>query len=131
MALSEIQLKQKQKGGKGGLFGKILGGIVGAIGGALAPVTGGASAIGGAAAGSALGSTAGSLVGSAVDPAKVTGGRGVSQLQSAAKVDPQVQLAQLTDSLKAAQGLPKVQQEEIFPTLLQAQDELRKRAKVV
>jgi hypothetical protein len=101
MALSPIQLKPKQSGGKGGLWGTVIGGGLGAI---AAPFTGGSS-IG---AGMALGGA----VGGAVDPAKQSGGRGVSTLDTAAKMSPGVQKRQLLDIMEEVKMSPELDEQK-------------------
>lgn len=101
MALNPINLKQRKSGGKGGLFGKIAGSVIGGIGGAL---------VGQPLQGAAAGGTLGGIVGGVVDPAKVSGGRGVGL--SAMSGDAEVRLAQLMDAQKALINNPKIAEPE-------------------
>lgn len=110
MALNPIQLKQKQSGGKGGLFGKIAGTVLGGAAGFLAG--GPAGAVGGA----KLGGSLGGAVGSVADPAKSKGGRGVP-LSKVAERDPEVQLAQLVDAQKDLLKSTQVPQNEKDETM--------------
>jgi len=118
MGLSAVQTREKVKQG-GGFFGSLLGKVVGGIGGGVAgALTGGAGAaailpaLSAAGGGSALGGTVGGIVGEGIKGGKVSGGKRVPLLETA-KVDPQVQLAQLLDARKAADGLPKAQRDQV------------------
>jgi hypothetical protein len=114
MALSPIApVQKKKKGGFLGSLGTVLGGVAGAVIGGPA----------GAATGASLGGTAGGLI----DPAKGGGGGRSVPLSSVAKVDPNVQLAQLVDARDSAMQLPKTQQQEVLPRILPAIEELKKR----
>lgn len=95
MAISPITVEPKQKGGRGGLIGKIIGGALGVI---AAPWTGGASIGAGMAAGSAIGGAA--------DPARTVGGKPVGTLDSQIDHNPEVGALALNDGLKALDFLP-------------------------
>ena len=97
--LSPVQLKPKQSGGKGGLWGKIAGGALGLGAAVAAPFTAGTSLAAIPAAMGAAG-VAAPIIGNAIDPAKQSGGRGVQTLETAAKQSPMVQKRQLLDLQK-------------------------------
>ena len=118
MAINPIQIQQKKKSG-GGLFGKVAGGLAAV---AAAPFTGGASL----AAAPALGAIGGAI-GEAAKPSGASGTRGGSILQSAAKANPEVQLAQVLDAKKASLALPLDQQKQVSPLLDQTVQQLRTR----
>lgn len=116
MALRPIQIKPKESGGKGGLFGTIAGTVLGA---AAAPFTGGASV--------ALGPLGGA-VGGLADPAKQSGGRGVP-LSTMAQQDPQVKLAQLmkaSEDIRKSALFSEPEKQELFSTITPAIDALRR-----
>jgi hypothetical protein len=111
--MTPINLKPRQSGGSGGLWGKIIGGIAGAV---AAPFTAGAS-LAAVPALMGAGSAIGGMVGSAVDPGKISGGGGVQSTESGVKatpldttamLDPEVQQATVLDSKKALWGEPSI-----------------------
>ena len=113
-------LKPKSHSGGGGLWGS-LGTIAGGVAGAVAaPFTAGASIPAGIAAGSALGGTAGALAGNALDPASMKDQRGISPLESAAKVDPEAVMAGLADghnALMEDMSIPAPEKQRLSETM--------------
>lgn len=103
--LSELIVRQRKKGGIGGLLGKIGGGLLSAVAAAAAPFTGGTSA---AAVPAVLGATglAGGLAGGLADPGKITEGKKVGTLQSQADVNPEVGILTVQDAMSALDQLP-------------------------
>jgi hypothetical protein len=146
MSSIPINVNPKVKGGKGGLWGKIAGGFLGLGSAIAAPFTAGTSLAALPAVGGML-AAASPFIGNAVDPAKVTGGKGVesldtdagppspnSPLQTVANLDPEVQKAQLVDADKAIWELPGIPVEErrrnseIFGQARSVLDEMMRRA---
>lgn len=122
MALAPVQLKEKRKGGKGGLFGT----IAGVVGGGLLGAFGGPA---GAAAGASLGGKIGGTVGGLVDPGRIEGGRGVPLAQEASR-NSEVQLAQLLDAQKELMNTTKFtepEKQEALASLNPAVEVLRRK----
>ena len=121
MALQEVNVKAKKKGG-GGLFGKIAGGVAGVLG---APFTIGASL----AAIPTL-SSVGGMLGEMASRTKVKGGKSVPRLQAAQKQNPDVQLASLLETqrqINSAGQLNEAQKSEALGFVNPAIDALKKR----
>lgn len=125
MALNNVVIpqKQKQSGGKGGLFGQIAGT---AIGGAAGAFIGGPA---GAMQGASLGGSIGGAVGNAADPAKLSmaGGNKLQVMEN----EPGVKLASLVDAQKTMLASPdftEPQKQELTNTVFAPTiDALRKR----
>jgi len=114
MAMQEINLTPKKKGGKGGLLGTIIGGALGAIAGAFSAGTAAAPAAmaGSALAGIGTGAGIGGVAGGAIDPAKVEERNAVAGLDTAAREYPEVQAADLEEASLALDTLPGVPDQE-------------------
>lgn len=118
MAITPVNVLPKKKGGFLGSLGRALGGAAGAVGGAMVggPV--------GALKGASTGASIGGAVGGMAQGGQSSGGTSVP-LQSVAKRDPNVQLAQLDEARKAADFLPANQREEVLGTLNPAFEHLK------
>lgn len=117
--MNTINLQPKKRGGSGGLWGSLFGGLAGV---AAAPFTGGASLT---AVPALMG--AGGLIGGAIDKGSISQRSG-PQPMNAAKLDPEVQFAQVADARKAVwedPSLDATKRNELDSTLGQTQDQLK------
>lgn len=95
--ITPVNVKPKQVGGSGGLWGKIAGGLAGLVGGVATVATGGAAAPA-IPAMMGAGSAIGGAIGGAVDPGKMVGGKGISPLERASTYEPEVAMQRLDEA---------------------------------
>jgi len=127
--LNPVQLEPKEKGGSGGLWGKIIGAGMGLGAAVAAPFTAGTSMAALPAAMAAAG-VAAPIIGSKIDPKKIVGGKSVGTLQSAAKEDPQVQIRQtmnLMEDIRKSPDLDDRKKQDVFAMGVPILDALKRR----
>lgn len=124
MALSQVIPISKQRGGKGGLIGKIVGGGIGAGVGLLTAGPGGAAA--GAMTGFGVGSTIGGTAGAIADPVKASQS---SALQGALSSDLGAMFLKTKDAKDALNdpSVPEPDRQRLGPQLQRTMDAIKMR----